>query len=337
MSKLKERIKKYQLTTFFIFTYLFTWLFILPVLLTGDQQLFGIFALVGLFCPALVNIIISRIIDRTPSEETGKGKRFTFLVAWIISTVVFTLNVTTTSEIESPFAIIIFSIIAILPALVFASAFSKFKAVSQSLISLVKPKGHYGYYLFALLMAPTIKLISVPVSNLLGFGVISEPDQSGGILQLIGIIVISFSYGFLFAGGVNEEVGWTGFALPRLQSLYSPFTASIILWFFWILWHIPMQMGGYWNPELDAFIRALIGTFFARFILTWLFNKTRGGILPAMILHVSANVSFAVLPVTYVAMIFEALLAIYFIFKSRMWKKLPDDSPAVFRMIVETT
>jgi membrane protease YdiL (CAAX protease family) len=186
-------------------------------------------------------------------------------------------------------------------------------------------------------MAPTIKLISVPVSNLLGFGVISEPDQSGGILQLIGIIVISFSYGFLFAGGVNEEVGWTGFALPRLQSLYSPFTASIILWFFWILWHIPMQMGGYWNPELDAFIRALIGTFFARFILTWLFNKTRGGILPAMILHVSANVSFAVLPVTYVAMIFEALLAIYFIFKSRMWKKLPDDSPAVFRMIVETT
>jgi membrane protease YdiL (CAAX protease family) len=333
MFRLKERIKKYQLTAFFILTYLFTWLLILPVILTKDQQLFGILALVGIFCPALVNIIISRIIDRTASEESVKRKRFTFLIAWIISTVVFTLNVTTTSELESPFAIVVFAILAILPALVFASAFSKFKAVSKSIISLVKPKGHFGYYLFALLMAPAIKLISIPVSNFLGFDFISEPDQSGGIMQLIGIIVILFSYGFLFAGGVNEEVGWTGFALPRLQKLYSPFTASIMLWFFWILWHIPMQIGGFWNPELEAFIRALFGTFFARFILTWLFNKTGGGILPAMILHVSANVSFAVIPVTYVAMIFEALLAIYFIFKSRMWMKLPDDNPAVFRML----
>lgn len=331
MSNLKEWIKKYQLTTFFTFTYLFTWLLLLPLLLTGDQQLYGIFALIGLFVPALLNIFISRFIEPVPIAKEKIKWRITFLVVWIMATIAFTLNVITTSELESPFAIVIYAIIALLPAYVVSSAFSKFPGVRKSLSSLVKPKGHFGYYLFALLMAPAIKLISVPISNTIGVELISVPDNPGGI-QLIVLVLALFSYGFLFTGGLNEEVGWTGFALPRLQKMYTPFTASIILWFFWILWHIPLQIGGFWNPELEFFIRALIGTFFARFILTWLFNKSKGGILPAMILHVSANVSFAVLPNSDVAMVLEAILAVVIIIKSRMWEKLPDDSQAVFKM-----
>jgi membrane protease YdiL (CAAX protease family) len=335
MSRLKEQIKKYQLTAFFTFTYLFTWLLILPVILTGDQQVYGIFALIGLFVPALLNIFISRFIEPAPIAKEKIKWRITFLVIWIIATIAFTLNVITTSELESPFAIVIYAIIALLPAYVVSSAFSKFPGVRKSLSSLVKPKGHFGYYLFALLMVPAIKLISVPISNIFGLELISVPDNPGGI-QLIVLVLALFFYGFLFTGGLNEEVGWTGFALPRLQKLYNPFIASIVLWFFWILWHIPMQIGGFWNPELEFFIRALIGTFFARFILTWLFNKSKGGILPAMILHVSANVSFAVLPNSDVAMILEAILAVVIVVKSRMWKKLPYDNPAVFRMSEET-
>ena len=332
MKTLKALILKHQLTTFFSFTYLFSWLLFLPIILTKDQQAYGIFALIGLFCPALVNIFISRILDPVPIAKEKIKWRITFLVVWIIATLAFTLNVITTSKLESPFAIVIFAIVALLPAYVVSSAFSKFPGVRKSLSSIVKPKGHFGYYLFAFLMAPAIKLVSVPISNIIGLELISVPDNPGGI-QLLLLILTLFFYGFLFAGGLNEEIGWTGFALPRLQKLYSPFTSSIILWFFWILWHIPMQIGGFWNPELEFFIRALIGTFFARFILTWLFNRTKGGILPAMILHVSANVSFAVLPNSDVAMILEAILAVVIIIKSRMWEKLPDDSPAVFRMI----
>lgn len=331
MSMLKEQIKKHQLTAFFTFTYLFTWLLLLPVLLTGDQQLFGIFALIGLFGPALLNIFISRIIEPVPIAKEKIKWRITFLVLWIIATIAFTLNIITTSELESPFAIVIYAIVALLPAYVFSSALSKFPGVRKSLSSLVKPKGHFGYYLFALLMAPAIKLISVPISNTIGLELISVPDNPSGI-QLVLLIFALFFYGFLFAGGLNEEVGWTGFALPRLQKLYTPFSSSMILWFLWILWHIPLQIGGFWNPEVEFFIRALIGTFFARFILTWLFNKSKGGILPAMILHVSANVSFEVLPNSDVAMILEAILAIVIIIKSRMWEKLPDDSQALFRM-----
>jgi membrane protease YdiL (CAAX protease family) len=305
-------------------------LLILPYLATGDEQIFGILVLVGIFGPAFINIIISRIIEPVPSGNTRKKKRITFLVTWIIATVIFTFNVKTTSEIESPVAIVFYAIVGLLPAFVLASVFSKFPGVRKSLSSLLKPKGNVGWYLFALLFAPVIKLVSIPITNQLGLEVISEPDQVSGLLQVVGLIAVSFMYGFVFTGGLNEETGWTGFALPRLQFRYNPFMASILLWFFWILWHMPMQIAGFWNPELHSFIRALIGTFFARFIFTWLYNKTKGSILPAIMLHASANVSFAFLPVTHVHMILEALIAVFIIFWARMWKKLPAESQAIY-------
>jgi membrane protease YdiL (CAAX protease family) len=98
---------------------------------------------------------------------------------------------------------------------------------------------------------------------------------------------------------------------------------------------MPMQIAGYWNSDIDSFVRALIGTFFARFIFTWLYNKTRGGILPAILLHASANTCFAFLPVTHVHMVMEAILAIIIIIGNRMWVKLPIDSPAMYRRTVK--
>jgi len=292
--------------------------------------------LIALFGPAIITIIISRIIAPVPSGETRKKKRITFLVVWIIATVIFTFHVKTSSGIASPVAIIFFAIISLLPAFIFASAFSKFPGVRKSLSSLVKPKGHVRWYLFALLYVPVIKLVSALITNQLGLAAISEPDKVGGLLQLVGLIAVSFSYGFVFTGGLNEETGWTGFALPRLQALYSPFIASIVLWFFWILWHIPLQISGLWNPELGFLIRALIGTFFARFIFTWLYNKTEGSILPAILLHVSANVSFEFIPTTHVDMILGALIAVFIIFRARMWEKLPAENPAIYRISEET-
>ena len=330
MNRYQEWIKQHQLSAFFLLTNLTTWLLILPYIVTGDEQTFGIFVLVGIFGPALINIIISRIIEPVPEGHFRNKKHITFLVTWIVATAIFTFNVITTSEIESPVAIVFYAIVGLLPAFVLASVFSKFPGVRKSLCSLLKPKGHVSWYVFALLFAPAIKLVSMPITSLIGMEVISEPDQASDLLELVVLISGSFLYGLVFTGGLNEETGWTGFAMPRLQNRYNPFIASIVLWFFWIVWHIPMQISGFWNPELHSFIRSLIGTFFARFIFTWLYNKTKGSILPAIILHASANLSFAFLPVTHVHMILEALIAVFIIFRAKMWKKLPAESPAIY-------
>lgn len=337
MNKLKEKITQHQITAFLILTYLVTWLLILLFLVTGYKQLIGIFVFIGIFGPALANIIISRIIEPVPSANTRKERLITFLIAWIIATAIYTLNVKTTSRIESPVTIIFYGIIGLLPAIVVASAFSRFPGVRKSVASIIKPKGHIGWYLFALLIFPFIKLVSIPISNQLGLGFISEPYRAFGISRMLGLAAVSFLYGLVFTGGLNEETGWTGFALPRLQVRHSPLIASIVLWFFWVLWHIPMQIADLWYPDVESLIRGVIGMFFARFIFTWLYNKTKGGILTAVLFHASANASFSFLPTSYIQMIFEVILAVFLVFIARMWEKLPDDNPAMYRSTVKNT
>jgi uncharacterized protein len=46
---------------------------------------------------------------------------------------------------------------------------------------------------------------------------------------------------FLDGGGLFEENGWRGFALPLLLQRFHPFKASLVLGFLWGLWHFPVK------------------------------------------------------------------------------------------------
>jgi membrane protease YdiL (CAAX protease family) len=58
------------------------------------------------------------------------------------------------------------------------------------------------------------------------------PGETTG--SLLGTIIFS-----LFSGPIAEELGWRGFALPRLQSKYNALISSLILGVIWTFWHIP--------------------------------------------------------------------------------------------------
>jgi membrane protease YdiL (CAAX protease family) len=62
------------------------------------------------------------------------------------------------------------------------------------------------------------------------------------------------------AAPVGEEIGWRGFALPRLLAVRSPLTASLILGVLWSLWHLPVVIS---DPVLRVpapFLLAVIPT-----------------------------------------------------------------------------
>jgi membrane protease YdiL (CAAX protease family) len=86
--------------------------------------------------------------------------------------------------------------------------------------------------------------------------------------------------------GLGEEPGWRGFALPELQTKYSPLIASLILAPLWALWHLPLIGNEFPWPIVPAFLLSIFG---GTFVQTWLFNRTKGSVLLAMLFHATVN------------------------------------------------
>lgn len=86
--------------------------------------------------------------------------------------------------------------------------------------------------------------------------------------------------------GLGEEVGWRGFALPRLQTSRNALSATVFLWIFWSLWHLPAFFYLY---DTSILIPFLIGQFSGAILFTWLFNSTSGSTLMVIIFHGTFN------------------------------------------------
>lgn len=110
-------------------------------------------------------------------------------------------------------------------------------------------------------------------------------------------------FAVLFTGGpLTEELGWRGYALPRLQAKYSPFVSSVILGLIWSSWHFPQfivpieKTGMFYVTPIWSFILTVTA---ANFIYTWVFNHTNGSILAVILLHTQMNLFLWIFPVLY--------------------------------------
>jgi membrane protease YdiL (CAAX protease family) len=116
--------------------------------------------------------------------------------------------------------------------------------------------------------------------------------QIFGASANLWLFIVPFFVIDLIANG--EEIGWRGYALPRLQAKYNALTATLILGVVWGLWHLPKFLS-HFNPIAFAWFMVHILAFAV--ILTWLYNGTRGSLLLAAVCHASANTAGVFLPV----------------------------------------
>lgn len=95
---------------------------------------------------------------------------------------------------------------------------------------------------------------------------------------------------------VGEEIGWRGFAFPRLLRRMSAPSSCVVLGAVWTLWHIPMFLGqGVPLNLLPAMFAFFIG---GSVVFGWFYARTGGSLLIAIVLHLGAhlNNSHATLP-----------------------------------------
>jgi uncharacterized protein len=121
------------------------------------------------------------------------------------------------------------------------------------------------------------------------------PALSVGMPLVGAAIFLGFS---IFPGSaLGEEIGWRGYALPRLQSQMSALSASLVLAPIWALWHLPLWVAG-WLQEAplktpSIYAAFVVSAFALSVITTWVYNSSGGSLLLVVLLHATVN-----LPIT---------------------------------------
>jgi membrane protease YdiL (CAAX protease family) len=131
------------------------------------------------------------------------------------------------------------------------------------------------WYLVALLGPACLLAVAAWVNVLVG----AEITTTGPLVnwlelgRLFGVQVVGV------VAGAWEELGWRGYALPRLLKRFAPLLASLVLGALWAVWHIPLFLSGD-VPWADAAF-LLVGSV----LFTAVFVRTKQSVLIAFLMH----------------------------------------------------
>lgn len=138
-----------------------------------------------------------------------------------------------------------------------------------------------------------LALVVIPAAAGLGYlllpGTTVSPDD--GVLAALAVLTTTYVT-YLLGGPIQEEIGWRGFALPRLQTRLSPVTAALVLGVIHCFWHAPLFLTSEWDTarhEPSQFLAYLLLVVSLSVILSWLFNGSHGSVLLAILGHNGVN------------------------------------------------
>jgi uncharacterized protein len=158
-----------------------------------------------------------------------------------------------------------------------------------------------GWYA-AIVTFMALMVSAVWVSTLLG-------APTPVVVATIPGVVLSFLFSVFPGSAVGEELGWRGFALPRLQARHSALASSLIVGAVWGTYHLPLFLLGSSIRPLGLFFPFALSCVIMSIFYTWMYNRT-GSLLMAVLLHAATN-----LPLTIVyAPLEERVLPAYWIF-----------------------
>jgi membrane protease YdiL (CAAX protease family) len=241
-----------------------------------------------------------------------------FLIAYVFSWVFLMPSVLAAWGIFKGDFLVTFSIHTFGPA--FAAVFMTYMIEGKEGLQRLRERirqvqAGWQWYLFILVGIPALIIL----------GIIIQPGALASFKSLELALLVSYPINFIlvwFGGGpLGEEIGWRGFALPRMQPRYGPLWGTLLLGVLWTFWHLPEFLmptqGGGPGTGITTFVRNFSLFFFMilaiSIIFTWIFNHTRQSVFIAITAHASIDTPQLVFVPLFLAIDYSQLLLAGFI------------------------
>jgi len=144
------------------------------------------------------------------------------------------------------------------------------------------------WYVFAIVYLPAIKLCVALVHRVVTSSWPRFGTESWFIIMAAIVISTPFQAG--------EEIGWRGYALPRLADRLGFAWASIVLGLIWSTWHLPIffiRGADKYGQSFPVWTLQVVGLSVA---IAWLYVHTKGSLLLTMLMHSAVNQTVGIVP-----------------------------------------
>lgn len=146
------------------------------------------------------------------------------------------------------------------------------------------------WYAFALTFTIAIKLAVALIHRL----VTGEWPTFGS--EPLYIMLAATIGSTLIFGQAGEEVGWRGYALPRLATRFGLAGASVVLGIIWATWHLPLFFIAGTDTSGQSFPLYLLQVTAISVAIAWLYANTSGSLLLTMLMHSAVNNTKDIVP-----------------------------------------
>lgn len=160
--------------------------------------------------------------------------------------------------------------------------------VRSLLGGIVRGRVSVPWVVFAVGYVAAIKL-GVAVVHRVGTGAWPRFGDDPWLLMLAGVVVST-------PVQAGEEVGWRGYALPRLAERWGLGRASLLLGVVWAVWHLPLFLIAGTDTTGQSFPLYLIQVVALSVAIGWLYGNTRGSLLLVMLMHSAVNNTKDIVP-----------------------------------------
>lgn len=334
--QLRALLQRHALLAFFGLTFALSWsLWGVESLLASDDSIsahwLGTLAAYG---PTLAAMILAGLLR--PEQQPLVWTRRLWLAGGVLAGTMWLNRMLAANPLDSRrprLAMLMWLVFTLLPAWIVWQSFSHRRGVRALLQTLTTWRVRPIWYLAALLLPVIISATGIALLALLGQPLPPWP-RTEPVRELLPLLVTTFVATLLYGGPLGEEVGWRGFALPRLQGRYSPLVASLLLSVMWGLWHVPLHLQGVYHgifPDgLPGILLRIVTTVPTTILFTWFYNRTQGNLWLVMLLHTALNNTAGFwLPITAGVYVTMSIATVTLILTDRMWRLLPPESATV--------